>query len=112
MIINRHSLAYPLLSKIERTITVAEEKLNLPHSLVLEERESLTVSGVSDVDSFDEDMITAYTSLGELTVKGSELHISKLDTETGELSVEGNIQSLIYSSDRADSGGFFSRIFR
>lgn len=91
---------------------MAEEKLNFPHSVVLEERECLTVSGVNDVDSFDEDMIVAFTNLGELTIKGSELHISKLDTETGELNVEGDISALIYSSDQPGSSGFFGKLFR
>lgn len=91
---------------------MAEEKTSFPHSVVLEERECLTVSGVNDVDSFDEDMIVAFTNLGELTIKGSELHISKLDTETGELNVEGDISALIYSSDQSDSSGFFGRLFR
>lgn len=91
---------------------MAEEKQSFPHTVVLEERECLTVSGVNDVDSFDEDMIIAFTNLGELTIKGSELHISKLDTESGELNVEGDISALIYSSDQSGSSGFFGKLFR
>ncbi len=93
-------------------MTVPEEKAIFPHSLSLKERKILTVSGVSDVDNFDEDMITAYTDLGELTVKGTDLHISKLDTLTGELCVDGNISALIYSTDHGKTGGFFSRLMK
>ncbi len=93
-------------------MTVAEERLTFPHSLVLEERKKLTVSGVSDVDSFDEDMIIAFTDLGELTVKGSELHISKLDIELGELNVEGNVSALIYTTNQPKANGFFGKLFR
>ena len=55
----------------------------MPHHLVLEDRRALTVSGVSDVDSFDELTVIIYTDLGELTVKGEGLHINRLNVETG-----------------------------
>ncbi len=93
-------------------MTVAEEKMTFPHSLVLEERKSLSVSGVSDVDSFDEDMIIAFTDLGELTIKGSGLHITNLNTDLGELNVEGNVSALIYSTDQPRASGFFGKLFR
>lgn len=84
----------------------------MPHNLVLEDRRLLTVSGVSDVDSFDEETVVVFTDLGELTVRGSNLHINRLSVEVGELTVEGNISALIYSEDTQKSGGFFSRVFR
>lgn len=95
---------------------MAEEKRNavIPHNIVLEGRRMLTVSGVSDVDSFDEETVVVFTELGELTVKGSDLHINKLSVDVGELTVEGDISALIYSesSNSGNSGGFFSRVFR
>lgn len=84
----------------------------MPHNLVLEDRRLLTVSGVSDVDSFDEETVIVFTDLGELTVKGTNLHINRLSVEVGELTVEGNIGALIYSDETPKSGGFFSRVFR
>lgn len=84
----------------------------MPHNLVLEDRRLLTVSGVSDVDSFDEETVVVFTDLGELTVRGSNLHINRLSVEVGELTVEGNIAALIYSDETPKSGGFFSRVFR
>lgn len=86
--------------------------MTFPHSLVLEERKSLAVSGVSDVDSFDEEMIIALTDLGELTIKGSELHISNLNTDLGELNVEGHVTALVYSTDGPRASGFFGKLFR
>lgn len=93
---------------------MAEEKkaLKMPHTLILEDRKSLTVTGVSDVDSFDEQAVTAYTDLGELTIHGHGLHINKLSLETGELSLDGEIQSLSYTDNRQSGGGFFSKLFR
>lgn len=84
----------------------------MPHNLVLEDRRILTVSGVSDVDSFDEETVIVFTDMGELTVRGKNLHINRLSVEVGELTVEGNIAALIYSDEPAKSGGFFSKVFR
>lgn len=93
---------------------MAEEKrtVKVPHNLILENRKSLNVSGVSDVDSYDEQAITVYTDLGQLVIRGSGLHMNKLCVETGELTVEGEIDSLTYSDIHSSGGGFFSRMFR
>ncbi len=93
---------------------MAEEKkmASMPHNLVLEDRRLLTVSGVSDVDSFDEETVVVFTDLGELTIRGANLHINRLSVDVGELTVEGNIAALIYSDDTPKNGGFFSRVFR
>ena len=85
---------------------------SLPHNLVLEDRKILTVSSVKEVDSFDEQNIVAFTSLGELTISGSGLHINRFSTEEGELAVEVKINSVSYSDNVESTGGFFSRIFR
>ncbi len=93
---------------------MAEEKRmqSMPHNLVLEDRKMLTVSGVSDVDSFDEQTVIVFTDMGELTVRGSNLHINRLSVDVGELTVEGNITALIYSDEAPKNSGFFSRVFR
>ena len=57
----------------------------------------LTVSGVNDVDSFDEKSVVAYTDYGQLTIQGERLNIKRLSVETGELTVEGEISALIYT---------------
>ena len=93
---------------------MAEEKKNTsgPHNLILEDRRLLTVSGVSDVDSFDEETIVIFTDYGELTVRGSDLHINRLSVEVGDLTVEGKISALVYSQEASPKGGFFSKVFR
>lgn len=82
-----------------------------PHSLILENRKTLSATGVSNVDSFDEQTVVAYTDLGELVVKGANLHINRLNTETGELTLEGDIDSMSYNNIRP-AGGFFNRLFK
>jgi len=89
-----------------------KNKFTMPHNIILENRRSLTVSGVSDVDSFDEQTVTVFTDMGELTVRGSDLHINKLSVETGELTMEGKISSLSYSDAQPKSAGFFGRLFK
>ncbi len=84
----------------------------LPHNIVLEDRKHLTVSGVRDVDSFDEMNIVALTTLGEMTVSGSNLRINRFSTDVGELAIDGDIVAITYSENTREQGGFFSRIFR
>ena len=94
-------------------MTLTEEKklVPIPHQLMLEDRQRLTVSGVSDVDSFDDTAIVVHTDMGELTIKGEGLHISRLNVETGDLKVEGSVQALTYA-EPAVRGGFFGRLFK
>lgn len=84
----------------------------LPHNCILEDRNRLSVSGVNDVGSFDEQTIVATTECGELTIQGEKLHITKLSLEVGELCIEGRINSLQYADVIEKSGSFFARVFR
>lgn len=82
------------------------------HHIILERRESLSVSGVDEVTSFDENTIVMTTTQGTLVVRGEELHIEKLSLDGGDLRVEGLVESLTYEDDGAGRGGFLSRLFR
>ena len=85
------------------------------HNLILENRKKLTLSGIEDVDSFDEDSITLFTETGSLSIKGAQLHINRLNVESGEVSIEGEIDSLVYSDGDGAKGkglGFLARMFR
>lgn len=89
-----------------------KKQIKKPHSIILENRRTLSISGIEDVDSFDEQMIILFTGYGVLTVKGENLHLGKLNVDSGEVSVEGNISSLTYSDDDNRKGGLFSRLFK
>lgn len=92
---------------------MAEQKaVKTPHSLILENRKTLNATGVSNVDSFDEQTVVAYTDLGELVIHGTNLHINKLNIDSGELTLDGEITSMTYSENRATTGGFFNRLFK
>ena len=72
-----------------------EEKKSMgAHNLILEERGSLTVTGVEDIDSFDDQTVVIYTGLGELTVRGNQLHIERIDLQAGELELQGQVDAL------------------
>ena len=80
------------------------------HHIILEEREQLSVSGVEEVESFDENTIVMETSQGTLVVSGQGLHIEKLSLDGGDLKVEGTIDTLSYEESRRERGGLFSRL--
>lgn len=77
-----------------------------PHSLTLHQREKLTVTGVSEVVSFDDTIAIVHTSQGELTVQGSNLQLKSLDT--GTVIVTGTVEALSY--EKAFSGGWLKRL--
>ena len=82
------------------------------HLITLEGRRRMSVSGVSDVESFDEAEIIMQTSQGTLIVRGAELHIGKLSLDTGDVTLEGVVDKLEYENDTTGSGGLFSRLFK
>jgi sporulation protein YabP len=93
---------------------VVEEKRNLgPHNIIMEDRRRLTVTGVTDVDSFDEQTVVVYCETGELAIRGEGLHISRIDVETGDLNLEAaRIDGLSYADNHPARGGFFGKLFR
>ena len=88
-----------------------EENIRINHNIIVDDRKKMTLTGVKDVLSFDEETVVLDTSLGRLTVKGSGLHIVNFDTKSGDLSAEGRLYALVYTTEEK-SGGFFSRVFR
>ena len=88
-----------------------EENIRINHNIIVEDRKKMTLTGIKDVLSFDEETVVLDTSLGRLTVKGSGLHIVNFDTKSGDLSAEGRLYALVYTTEEKN-GGFFSRVFR
>lgn len=89
-------------------------KTGVIQNLILENREKLSVSGVVDVLSFDDQVVMIETELGLLTVKGEELRINKLSIDTSEVIVEGNVCHLSYSdkSQEKSKGSLIGKIFK
>ena len=89
------------------------QETDTPHSVTLEDRKLLNISGITDLDSFDEREIVLYTKKGELTITGRELHINAISIENGSLSVEGDIWSLQYGDkDKQSPVSMLGKLFR
>lgn len=83
------------------------------HNIILENRRSLSISGITDVDSFDEKEISLYTQMGELSIKGRELHIDAMSVETGDMTITGDIWALIYGDkDKKSPVSALGKLFR
>ena len=85
-----------------------EDSLQLPHKLTLNQREDLTLTGVTEVVSFDDTTVILKTHLGTLTVQGQELVLKTLSVEGGQVAVSGLVSSLFYEEPRP--AGFWRRI--
>ncbi len=89
----------------------SQMEMRVPHRVALEDRSGLTVSGVMEVERFDENEIVMSTSRGTLVVRGEGLHIEKLSLDGGELRVEGSVDALSYEDDGEPRGGLLARLF-
>ncbi len=85
------------------------------HHVSITDREEMKVTGVSHVDSFDDEEVILETELGLLAVRGENLYIRHLDLEKGELSLEGLVIEMVYAEDkgRKNKGkSFMERLFK
>ncbi len=82
----------------------------LPQKLLLDDRRKLSVTGVQDIERFDESAVILHTNRGILIVRGRELHLRQLSPDGGQIAVEGEIDALIYEESRKE-GGFWARLF-
>lgn len=85
-----------------------DDILQLPHKLTLNQREDLTLTGVTEVVSFDDTAVILKTHLGTLNVLGDNLVLKTLSVEGGQVSVSGHICSMVYEEPRPE--GFFRRL--
>ncbi len=88
-------------------------KILTNQNIVIENREKISISGVIDIHSFDDELVLAQTDLGILTIKGDDLKMNKLNLDNNELIVEGKIMAVAYS-DVANSkkSGFMNKLFK
>ncbi|MBE6993125.1 MAG: sporulation protein YabP [Ruminococcaceae bacterium] len=88
-----------------------EELRKTDGSVILEGRQRLSLTGVSDVLSFDEREISAETAEGMLLVTGDELHVERLSLDAGDLIITGRVDGLEYVGDKRQKSGFWSKLF-
>lgn len=90
------------------------QKPRMPHNIILENRKRMSLTGILDIDSFNEQGVIVLTELGILIVKGDDLHINKLNVENGEVSIEGKeISSLTYTDiNDKKAGSIIKSLFK
>ncbi|MCX7922224.1 MAG: sporulation protein YabP [Clostridia bacterium] len=96
---------------------IDDKKVSRPkvQNLILENREKLSISGVIDVESFNDECVIVDTELGVLVIRGEDLHISKLNLDNSELNIEGDIISCEYSESEGSKSkgfGFLGKMFK
>ena len=79
---------------------MVQEQLQLPHKLTLQERKNLTMNGVTEVVSVDDEVIVLKTCAGRLVIQGQQLQLKNLSLEGGQVAVDGKISALIYEELR------------
>lgn len=90
---------------------MSEERASANHSFIMENRKKLCLTGICEVEAFDESAVILKTVMGGLSVKGENLHISGFNRESGDLTVDGRIYAAVYDDGR-EKGSIWSRIFR
>ena len=84
------------------------------HNVIVEGRKKISVSGVQDMECFDDGRVVVYTCMGIMEVRGSDFHMNKLNLDTGEVVIEGDINSVIYEEANAGKDkkrGILSKMF-
>ena len=89
---------------------MAEITKTKPHTLMLDNRKKLVITGAEDVHGFNEDAVSVKTTDGTLIIKGSGLHIDKLNLDSGDVSVEGRVDAMQYIGNGSKSK--LSKLFR
>ena len=87
---------------------MGNDSLQMPHALTLKERKTLTMTGVTEVVSFDENAVVLRTGLGTLVIQGHELQLKTLTLDGGQVAVDGSISALSYEEPR--QGGWLRRL--
>ena len=90
---------------------MAEQRMELSHKLTLNERRQLTMTGVTEVVSFDETAVVLNTSLGTMLIQGRELKLKTLSLDGGQVAVDGVVTALNYEEPR-QRGSWTSRLFK
>lgn len=89
-----------------------KKEISKPHSIKICEREEIVITGVEEVESFDEREIVLFTEQGNLVLEGEDFKINALSVETGDMEISGFLVNLRYNENAKSGGGFWSKIFK
>ena len=88
------------------------EERTADHKVAMEGRETLSVTGVQNIEGFSETVVTLDTCMGRMVIKGENLHINKLDVGDGNFSLDGKVNSMEYLKKNGKKGNFLENLFR
>lgn len=92
---------------------IEEKQTNIMQNIILENRKKLTLTGIKDVLSFDDEIVVVESELGLLNIKGTDLRVNKISVETGDVIVDGTIRAIEYSDkDITSKQGLIGKIFK
>ena len=92
---------------------VSDIKTNIIQNVILENREKVSLTGIKDVLSFDDEIVILESELGILSIKGTNLRVNKISVDSGDVIVEGSIKGIEYSDKEPfQKQGLMSRIFK
>lgn len=84
---------------------------NVIHNVIMESRKKISVSGVEDMECFDDGMVVVYTSMGIMEICGKNFHMNRLSLDTGEIVIEGDIDSVVYEQEKTvQKKGFIAKL--
>lgn len=92
-----------------------KENISLNHSVVLNERKNINITGVKKIENFDNEEFLMETNMGYIVIKGEELEIVKLDTYQGNVMIKGKVNSLTYADNankKNKEDGLFNKLFK
>ena len=87
-------------------------RADLPHNIIMENRSKVSISGVENAESYNESEVILHTSKGVLIIKGEAMNLSKLNLDSGEITVNGRITVLEYVEPKHSGGSLLSRLFK
>ena len=88
-----------------------EKSLELPHKVTLEGRNRLNMTGIKEVESFDDGLVVLQTTRGTLVVRGEGMHLQLLSLDGGQVHVDGTVHSLTYEDHGGQGGSLLARLF-
>lgn len=87
-------------------------RADLPHNIIMENRSKISISGVENAESYNESEVVLHTSKGILIIRGDMLNLSKLNLDSGEITVNGRISMLEYAEEKKSGTSLLGRIFK
>lgn len=85
---------------------------SVEHSLYMSNRKTMSLSGIRDVLSFDENSVSIISVMGNIVIKGSNIKIGSFNTGTGDMQIDGRFSAVVYLDDKGEREGFFKKLFR